>query len=508
MLELTPLLADHPNGIWDSKRKEPIYEQLYTYVRTEIRAGRISSGSKLPSQRRLADHLNVSRNTVDAAYQQLLAEGYLYSEPRRGLFVSELPESEKESRSEKSKRKKVEASSLNNAQNLWDSDDSALDVGAVLECASPEATNEPLYDFRYGDVDTQHFPYRLWRQFLMKSLSLEHARLLQYGDQQGEIELRQQIAEYLYQSRGVRCSPEQIVIGAGTQWLMDLLCRLIGREAIYGMEEPGYVRMRKIFEDCRRPPVAAKLDEWGIRVDELKQGGVQAVYVTPSHQFPTGTVMSVSRRLELIEWARATGGTIIEDDYDSEFRYEGRPIPSLHSLDTHGNTVYVGTFSKSLMPSIRIGYLVLPDKLMNAYHTRGQHYKQTTSRLDQYTLALFMQSGEWARHLNRMRNLYKKRYLALLASIRTYMDPKVRIIGAASGLHLLLQPNNGMTEQELILAAEQSGVRVYPVADCYIDPPDASKQAQVLLGYAGLNEEAIEEGVKTLSAAWNIERTK
>ncbi|WP_037288397.1 PLP-dependent aminotransferase family protein [Saccharibacillus sacchari] len=506
MLELTPLLAEHPNGIWDLKRKQPIYEQLYAHIRTEIRAGRISSGSKLPSQRRLADHLNVSRNTVDAAYQQLLAEGYLHSEPRRGLFVSELPESEEEPRSGKSNIEKFEIAHLNQDKNRWDSDGSALDVGDVAESA--KAANEPLCDFRYGDVDTRHFPYRLWRQFLMKSLSPEHARLFQHGDQQGEIELRQQIAEYLYQSRGVSCLPEQIVIGAGTQWLMDLLCRLIGREARYGMEEPGYVRMRKIFEDCGRSPFAANLDESGIRVHELRQGGVQAVYVTPSHQFPTGTVMSVSRRLELIEWARSAGGTIIEDDYDSEFRYEGRPIPSLHSLDNHGNTVYVGTFSKSLMPSVRIGYLVLPDKLMNAYQAKGQHYKQTTSRLDQYTLALFMQSGEWARHLNRMRNLYKKRYLALLASIRTYMNQKVRIIGAASGLHLLLEPNNGMTEQELIGAAEKWGVRVYPVADCYIDPPTASDQAQVLLGYAGANEAAIEEGVKILAAAWDIQRIR
>lgn len=491
MLELTPLLADDPNGIWDAKRKEPIYEQLYTYLRTEIRAGRIASGSKLPSQRRLANHLNVSRNTIDAAYQQLLAEGYLHSEPRRGLFVSELPESEAD-----------EAAHPNNGQAVRDSGDASLDVGAVLEAA--KAANEPLYDFRYGNVDTQHFPYRLWRQFLMKSLSPEHARLLQYGDRQGEIELRQQIADYLYQSRGVRCSPGQIVIGAGTQWLTDLLCRLIGREAIYGMEEPGYARIRKVFEDCGRSPVAARLDESGIRVNELRQGGVQAVYVTPSHQFPAGTVMSVSRRLELIEWARSAGGTIIEDDYDSEFRYEGRPIPSLHSLDKHGNTVYMGTFSKSLMPSIRIGYLVLPDKLLNAYQARGQQDKQTTSRLDQYTLASFMQSGEWARHLNRMRNLYKKRYLALVASVRTCMDQKIRIIGAASGLHLLLQPNNGMTEQELLNAGERSGVRVYPVADCYIDPPDASVPAQVLLGYAGMNEAAIEEGVKILAAAWDI----
>lgn len=488
MLELTPLLASNLNEIWDTNRKEPMYEQLYAYLKTEIRAGRISSGSKLPSQRRLASHLNVSRNTVDAAYQQLLAEGYLHSEPRRGLFVSELPENE--------------ATNPDDRANAWDSDDSALDGGI---CREPvHVANEPLYDFRYGDVDTQYFPYRLWRQFLMKSLSPEHAHLLQYGDQQGEIELRRQIADYLYQSRGVRCSPEQIVIGAGTQWLMGLLCRLIGRKARYGMEEPGYVRMRMIFEDFGRAPVAVRLDESGIRVSELRQNKVQAVYVTPSHQFPTGTVMSVSRRFELIEWARATGGTIIEDDYDSEFRYERRPIPSLHSLDKYGNTVYVGTFSKSLMPSVRIGYLVLPDKLMNAYQAKGQHYKQTTSRLDQYTLALFMQSGEWTRHLNRMRNLYKKRYLALVAAIRTYLDQKVRIIGAASGLHLLLEPNNGMTEQELIGAAEKWGVRVYPVADCYIHHPDTSSQVktQVLLGYAGLNEVAIEEGVKRLAYAW------
>ncbi len=500
MLEITPLLTKHSAG---SSEEEPLYLQLYDHIKTEIRGGRISAGSRLPSQRRLALHLSVSRNTVDSAYQQLLSEGYLYSEPRRGLFVAELPDLKPQTRAA-SADAKASVQAKRPAPPVQDSNTRAKRiVPAEKNAPSSTASETPSakYDFRNGSVDARHFPYRLWRQFSISMLSADNARLLQYGHPQGELELRRQIADYLYQSRGVHSSAEQIVIGAGTQWLLDILCRLLGRDTLYGMEEPGYPRVRTIFEDCGRPPAAIRLDDSGVRIDELLRSGAQAVYVTPSHQFPTGIVMPVSRRLELIEWAKTHGGTIIEDDYDSEFRYEGRPIPSLHSLDHHGNTVYLGTFSKSLMPSVRIGYLVLPDKLMDVYRRRGHHYKQTASRMDQHTLTMFMQSGEWARHLNRMRNLYKKRYTALHTAIRSHMGTRIRVIGASSGLHLLLEPNNGMTEQELIASAEQAGVGVYPVEEFYMNQPEQAP-ARVLLGYAGISEEEIGEGIKRLAEAW------
>ncbi|OWA37508.1 hypothetical protein B9G55_05495 [Saccharibacillus sp. O16] len=497
MLEITPLLTKHSAG---SSEEEPLYLQLYDHIKTEIRTGRIASGSQLPSQRRLALHLSVSRNTVDSAYQQLLSEGYLYSEPRKGLFVAELPDFNPQLTSTASGKGVGTNSSLKSLPSTKAPAQAAVEP-ATHSFLSDEAPSI-AYDFRNGSVDARHFPYRLWRQFSVSMLSTDNARLLQYGHPQGELELRRQIADYLYQSRGVHSSAEQIVIGAGTQWLLDILCRLLGRDTSYGMEEPGYPRVRTIFEDCGRPPAAIRLDDSGVRTDELLRSGVQAVYVTPSHQFPTGIVMPVSRRLELIEWAKTHGGTIIEDDYDSEFRYEGRPIPSLHSLDHHGNTVYLGTFSKSLMPSVRIGYLVLPDKLMDVYRQRGHHYKQTASRLDQHTLALFMQSGEWSRHLNRMRNLYKKRYTALHTAIRSHMSQQMRVIGASSGLHLLLEPVNGMTERELIASAEKVGVRVYPVEEFHMQPPEESP-ARVLLGYSGLSEEEIGEGIKRLAQAWS-----
>lgn len=494
MLEITPLLTKHSAG---SSEEEPLYLQLYDHIKTEIRSGRISAGSRLPSQRRLALHLSVSRNTVDSAYQQLLSEGYLYSEPRRGLFVAELPDL----RPQAAPIGKIAVQAKSSAALDPNSDSTRTDAETHKRSSVISEVPSVQYDFRNGSVDARHFPYRLWRQFSISMLSADNARLLQYGHPQGELELRRQIADYLYQSRGVHSSAEQIVIGAGTQWLLDILCRLLGRDMLYGMEEPGYPRVRTIFEDCGRPPAAIKLDDSGVRIDELLRGGVQAVYVTPSHQFPTGIVMPVSRRLELIEWAKTHGGTIIEDDYDSEFRYEGRPIPSLHSLDHHGNTVYLGTFSKSLMPSVRIGYLVLPDKLMDVYRRRGHHYKQTASRMDQHTLTMFMQSGEWARHLNRMRNLYKKRYTALHTAIRSHMGPQMRVIGASSGLHLLLEPGNGMTERELIASAEKAGVRVYPVEEFYMHQPEQAP-ARVLLGYAGLSEGEIGEGIKRLAEAW------
>ncbi|MFC0275020.1 PLP-dependent aminotransferase family protein [Metabacillus herbersteinensis] len=472
MLEITPTL--------DVGKKEPIYIQLYEYLRNEIQIKNIPPHSKLPSQRNLADYLNVSRNTVDAAYQQLVAEGYIRSEERKGLFVVE----------------------IKNDLFLKDSNNNDIDKTENREFDHQEDQQPKIeYDFKYGDVDLTHFPFKLWRQLTMKSLASEQDQLLLYGDPQGEFELRKHIARYLYQSRGVECSEDQIVIGAGTQYLLSMLCKMIGRELVYGIEEPGYDRVRLIFKDYGRTVKPIHLDENGINVAELTASEVKVAYVTPSHQFPLGTVMPISRRLELIEWAREKSGYVIEDDYDSEFRYEGKPIPSLQSLDLYGNVVYMGTFSKSLIPSLRLSYMVLPTKLLVKYNENFIGYKQTVSRLHQHTLKLFMESGQWSRHLNKARNIYKKRHKALLTSIKANMNDRVRIIGSGSGLHVLLEPKNNMTEKELIATAKEVGVLVYPVSSFYERPP-SQEYSQVLLGFAGLDENRIHEGVHLLSKAW------
>ncbi|MEK1830276.1 PLP-dependent aminotransferase family protein [Priestia megaterium] len=263
------------------------------------------------------------------------------------------------------------------------------------------------------------------------------------------------MADYLYQSRGVQCSAEQIVIGAGTQYLTSLICYMMGKQASYGLEEPGYHYARYVFENSGGEIKPILLDEKGISILQLKQSGAKVAYVTPSHQFPLGTIMPISRRMELIEWARQENGFIIEDDYDGEFRYEGKPIPSLQGLDNKGRVIYMGTFSKSLIPSIHLSYMVLPSTLLTRYKANFTVYQQTVSRIHQHSLMLFMESGGWERHINKLRNVYKKKHSALLNAIKNIMDEHVKIIGAGAGLHILLEPNNKMSEKELIESAKK-----------------------------------------------------
>ncbi len=472
MLEITPIL--------DSQKEDPVYIQLYRYLKEEIQSENIPPQSKLPSQRKLANHLNLSRNTVNAAYQQLLAEGYIRSEERKGLFVEDI-------KHELFLHKNVNTINAEIPNN---------------HCSKQEdQTSEIKYDFKYGEIDLKHFPFKLWSQLTMKSIFAEQGKLLLYGDPQGDLDLRKQIARYLYESRGVKCSEHQIIIGAGTQYLLSMLCKIIGKEYTYGIEEPGYNRVRIVLKEYGKAVHPIPLDSYGVNIKELTSSKVRAVFVTPAHQFPLGIVMPISRRLELIEWAKDTDGYIIEDDYDSEFRYEGKPIPALQSLDQYEKVIYMGTFAKSLIPSLDFSYMVLPRHLLAKYHEKYIGYKQTVSRQHQYVLKLFMESEHWSRHLNKVRNVYKKRHNALLASIKATMNNQVRIMGAGAGLHIVIEPRNHMSEQELIDSARKNGVLVYPVSSFYEQFPD-KKYPQVLLGFAGLDEKKIQDGIILLSKAW------
>ncbi|WP_155591161.1 PLP-dependent aminotransferase family protein [Lysinibacillus cavernae] len=467
MLEITPILNN----------EEPLYLQLYSYLKIEIQNGNILAKTKLPSQRSLATHLHISRNTVDAAYQQLLAEGYVISKERKGLYVVELEKDYFQ----------TSPSPFNPPQ---------------LATQQEQKLTEIQYDFNYGDINLKDFPYKIWRKLTMQSLDEEQAHLFLYGDAQGELELRTYIANYLYEARGVKCRADQIVIGAGLQYLTGIVCNLIGRNELFGMEDPGYYRVRYLFNDNGIKVEPVPLDEYGIQIDYLRNSNMKAVYITPSHQFPIGTVMPISRRLALLEWAKEKNAYIIEDDYDGEFRYAGKPIPTLQGLDSNDRVIYMGTFSKSLIPSIKLSYMVLPRKLIHLF-SKNNYYVQTVSRLHQHTLQLFMESGHWERHLNKSRNYYKRKYEVLIKAIHQTLGDNVKIYGASSGLHILLEPTNKMSEEELINTAKTKGVKVYPTSIFYARPT-ALGPAKVLLGFANLEEEEIEKGIELLKKAWFV----
>lgn len=472
MLEITPNIVNN--------QTIPLYLQLYQYIRDEIHAGRFNPGTRLPSVRECAKNLRLSRNTIESAYQQLLAEGYLISRPRQGLFVSKLD------------------------QELGDQPARSFSpIRSSAPTVQEQAKRPILYDFRNGEIDFDHFPLAIWRKLTNQSLLEESYELFQYGHLQGDLELRQKIANYLHQSRGVNCSPDQIVIGAGIQYLLEMLCQLIGQEfRDIAVENPGYSGAKTIFYNygCTLHPISLEAD--GLNIDQLASSRARLVYITPSHQFPCGMVLPIAKRLKLLQWAQATNGFIIEDDYDGEFRYYQKPIPSLQGLDRSDRVIYLGTFSKSLLPSIRIGYMILPLQLLERFRSRFVGYEQTVSRLHQRTLQLFMKEGYWARHLRKMRVVYQRKQNALVHTVREHLGERVQLIGSEAGLHILLQVENDMSEAELISSAEEEQVGVYPTSRFWLRPPLEADSPTILLGYGGLAETQIQEGITRLSKAW------
>ena len=451
----------------ENSKKEPLYIQIYQYFKKEIQDGRIPSGMKLPSKRKLAMHLGIGLNTVDAAYQQLIAEGYVTSRLRQGYYAAEL--------------------------------DYLFPVNRLEEDeADQKRKPEPcMIDFHHGRVDIEAFPHSIWKKCLIEIVNRKTWSVS--GNPQGEQGLREEIASYLYLSRGVQCKPAQIVIGAGTQYLVHLLVILLGTERVYGLEEPGFHRVREVLQQEHANMAFIPLDENGMKVDLLQESQADVAYVTPSHQFPKGMVMPIARRTELLKWAVNTRGYIIEDDYDGEFRYMGRPIPSLQGLDTNGRVIYLGTFSKSLIPAIRVGYMVLPSDLALLFRKTFQVYKQTVSKMDQDTLYLFMKGGHWERHLNKMRTIYGKKNKMLLHFINERFPDRVKVIGEKSGLHVLLDVQNGMAESELIQSAASVGVKVYPTS---VYHSAISADQAILIGYGGLSQNEMEEGIQKLGKAW------
>lgn len=460
----------------DPHSKTPLYEQLYRAVRADIMSGALAGGERLPSKRQLAANLRVSQITVETAYAQLLAEGYIVSEPRRGYFVQQ--------------QLAVPASSA------------PPQPPAAHAAAAPP--DDCPYDFRTNIVDTGCFPFSTWARLSRSVLSEYADRLLRATDPCGAVELREQIAHYLHDFRGINVSAENILVGAGSEYLMYLVIQLLGRDRVYALENPGYRKLYQIFEANGAAVRPLPLDKSGLRADALAASDASAVYLTPSHHFPLGTVMPAARRLEILRWASAAPDRyVIEDDYDSEFRYASRPIPALGELDRMGRVVYVNTFAKSLSPSLRIGYLVLPDALMARYHERFSLYSSTVPSFEQHTLAAFMRTGGFERHISRSRKVYQARRDALMAALdRELAGLPHEVSRAEAGLHLLLHMRNGMLERELIERAHAAGVRVYGLSAYYL-PPVKPPRATLVLGYAGLTEQQIDEAAALLRQAWS-----
>lgn len=479
MIELTPRL--------DLSSEEALYMQLYQYIRDEIVAGRIPTDKRLPSIRTLCDHLGVSRTPIAVAYDQLLAEGFIRSEPRRGYFAIE-----------------VEASH-STAHGSYSERSSSPQFPALLRAYHATQEDKIRYDFGYGSIDLDHFPLTKWRKLINRCLLPENSRLLLYGDLQGDPGLRTEIATYLHQIRGVRCSPDQIIIGAGTYHSLDLLFQLLREEvtclAVEASVNDGVKSLLDQFRfDCR----PLQLESDGIRIEEIYESDAQAIYVTPSHQFPFGMTLSANKRIKLLNWAMKRQSYIIENDYDGEFRYNGRPIPSLQSLDDDGRVVYVGTFSKALTPAFRLSYLVLPPVLLERFRLRRHSYDQLASPIFQKTLQWFMETGDFERHMRKMRRMYHKKHDLLLQSVRHVLQDLVELIGTGSGLHILLRVRNGMSEDQLVQTARQAGVHVYPVS-VYALQPRLAVASTVLLGFGGLSETDIRTGIERLREAWIVD---
>jgi GntR family transcriptional regulator/MocR family aminotransferase len=453
----------------------PLYTQLYNQIREHILSGKLPSDSKLPSVRDLAAELSTSRNTVENSYQELYAEGYIYSKPRSGYFVSSLgPDVVPLAQSQKPR----------------------------LRAVQPKTAQRTDYDFHPAKLDRDAFPTTLWRKCFIDILNKSSRELTQTGDPQGERELRCDIQDYLERSRGVICEPEQIVICSGLQHSLDIIAHMLkDQHSAVAVENPGYFLPRAVFRNHSFKVVPIPVGTGGLDLDILSDSGATIAYVTPSHQFPTGCVMPIANRLKLIEWAESGGKFILEDDYDSELRYHGKPIPSLQGLDPWGNIIYLGSFSKILSPALRISYLVLPRSLLPSYRGHFRDYFCSVSLLEQRTVAEFMERGHWDRHVRRMRILYKKKHDTLLRSVDRHFGTRAIIIGQGAGLHVVLQLTGpSLDERELILQAQNKGIRLFPFSATYVNgEADSSKY---LLGFGGMSPDELERGIELLFKTW------
>ena len=434
----------------------PLYEALYRCIREDILSGRLCAGDKLPSKRALAANLEVSKITVEGAYSQLLAEGYICSREKVGYFVE-----------------------------------------AVEKPPPKAALQEPPPEPVRMDMDLvantpAGFPFSVWSKLQREVMLDLGEKLLMPLPNQGLWELRCAIASQLSQFRGLQVAAQNILIGAGTDFLYNLLIQLLGRDKCYAVEEPGYGKIRKIYAAGGVKCISARMDEKGVIPESLETA--QVLHISPSHHFPTGIITPLSRRQALISWASAKPGRwIIEDDYDSEFRFNAHPMSAMYSPADTGRVIYMNTFSKTLAPSIRISYMVLPPELMTQFQQKLGFYSCTVASFEQYTLARFLDRGFFEKHINRMRRFYKARRDRLVAAINASpLADRLTILEENAGLHFLLQVKTEISDQALVARCKNAGIRIRSLGEYYHDTIPLEDTHCLVVNYSGLSQQALE----------------
>jgi GntR family transcriptional regulator/MocR family aminotransferase len=441
---------------------ESIYMHLYKCIKQDISEGRLTPKEKLPSKRMLAKNLGISLISVENAYAQLAVEGYIYSEPRKGYFVAALEQT--------LPRTETKASA------------------PVTPILPP---SKPGLSFAKGSVPPDTFPYNTWAHLLRSTLTNVNEHEL-IGDTAtgGVLPLRQAISWHLYQFRGLNVTPEQIIIGSGTQTLYNLIVQLLGRNRVYALEDPGYPQLAAVYRAndvfCRYLP----MDKQGICADVLESSDADILHITPSHQFPTGITMPVSRRYELLRWAsKKSSRYIIEDDYDCEFRLFGKPIPPLQSIDHEEKVIYINTFSKTLAPTFRISYMVLPPHLASLFYKKLGFYSCTVSNFEQFTLAKFIKDGYFERHINRMRTYYRNKRDSVLSYLEHCATaPLLKVEGENSGLHFLLHLHTQASDSELRAVCLKNDIQIKFLSDYYHEQTGDYSHT-LLMNYTGLTDE-------------------
>ncbi len=439
----------------------PLYEQLYQNIKRDIALGRLRAGEKLPSKRSLARHLQLGVVTVQNAYTQLAVEGYIEPRERSGYFVAELDES--------------------------------LPPPEPARRPHPaERRREYLLDLKTNRIDAGNFPFSVWSRLMRRTLSERSSLLLDPLPHSGAAALREAISGHLRRFRGMSVPPENIIVAAGTDVLYNLIIQLLGHDLTYALEDPGYNKLGLVCRACGAKTAYIPLDSWGMNPRSLEESGARAAHISPAHHYPTGIVMPVSRRRQLLSWAVRCGGYIIEDDYDSEFRFTGRPIETVQSIDTSGRVIYMNTFSKSIAPSIRISYMALPDELMAVFSKKLGFYSCTVPSFEQYTLAQFISGGYFEQHLARMKNHYKALRGQVIAAIDAMPFRRYLTISEQhAGLHFLLRVNSPLSDGDLLACAEALGVRISCLSEL-THRPEPRFEHTLIVNYSGVTPEQLE----------------
>ncbi|MGE1061707.1 PLP-dependent aminotransferase family protein [Megasphaera paucivorans] len=450
--------------------KKPYYVQIYEYYRDEIEARRMQAGDRLPSVRELAQTVDVSKMTIEKAYYQLASEGYIMRRNKARYEVAFLG-SEKED-------------------------------GQKKPIYHPGTVRRSFfrYDFGSGDMDMERFPLEVWRRYMNHVLS-QPEYLMQCNDEQGVPELREILSQYIYQVRGVYASAESIIVGAGTPSLLGILTNILRSYSCIGVENPGFKLGREIFRNSGYDIFPFSVQNGMMDMDILEKNGIRLVYVSPSHQFPTGTIMPAGMRHRLLQWAEQMDGLIIEDDYDSELRYYGRPVPALQGLDTHGRVIYMGSLSKVLPSFVRLSYMVLPPRLLALYNEKRGLFRQGASVPEQCVLAAYIRSGEMARQVRRLRKDYQEKGNLMKELLLSAFGKDIEVSSLVSGVYCRVTLNSTYTAAELQYRAEKKGCRVLPIQAFY-ETQEQEERKEFLLSFSKIPSHSLKQAITVLHDAW------